>query len=99
MEPGRQESRRVNITVSSGSGSTTIDKIWSLSRRIRIIPPTEATNYTFSAYDADNHLIFKRSSVTGTYSEIDILSLGILSLLSVTSSTSDGDFIIKFDMH
>lgn len=99
MNPGRQESRRVNVSVSSGAGSTVVDKIWSLSRRIRIIPPSESATYTVTLTDGDGQMIFKRTSIVGSFSELDILSLGILYQVAISGATVDGNYTVKFDMH
>jgi hypothetical protein len=97
--PGKEQVKRLAITVSSGSGSGTVTNQWDICRRWRLIPPSEAAIYTVTLKDADGHMIAKRTQTTGTLSEIDEISLGIVRTVEITSASEDGSYIAKFDMH
>jgi hypothetical protein len=96
---GREESRLLNVTVSSGAGSSNVDRIWAVCRRVRVIPPSEAATYTVTISDGGSDPIFKRTGQTGSLSEIQYLSLGICSSVAISSATADGTYKVKFDMH
>ena len=99
MAIGREEVRRLDISVSSGTGSGNINRTWDLSRRVRVIPPAETDSYDVSIKDSDSHRIFQRTGQVGTLSELQGLSLGILSSVSIANATTDGTYVVKFDMH
>lgn len=103
MTLGKEQSLRMNITVSSGAGIGTIENQWSLVRRVRIIPPSESTTYVCQIKDADGHLIFDSDdtggSLTGTLSMLNEISLGIAKTVEISSSSSEGQFVVKFDLH
>jgi len=98
-EPGKEQVKRLNITVSSGSGIGTVTNQWDICRRWRLIPPSESATYTISLKDADGDLIAKRTATTGTLSEVDEISLGILRTIEITSASADGTYVFKADMH
>jgi hypothetical protein len=97
--PGKEQSKRLAITVSSGTGTGTVTNQWDICRRWRLIPPSEAAVFTVTLKDADGHMVAKRTEKTGTLSEIDEISLGIVRTVEITSATVDGSYIVKFDMH
>jgi hypothetical protein len=97
--PGREEVNRLNVSVSSGAGSGTISQIWSICRRLRIIPPAETDSYDVSITDGDGHIIFKREAQVGTLSEAIELSLGIAKTVTFANATANGTYAVKFDMH
>lgn len=99
MYPGSQESRRLAITVSSGSGTGTLTPRWDLCRRLRVIPPSETVTYTVDIKDAEGHYIVLVTAQQGTLSMVQSLSLGIAATVNITSSDADGTFVVKFDMH
>ena len=96
---GREQSLRLDITVSSGTGTGTITSTWDICRRLRIIPPSETDTYNVNIKDGEGHLIFARTSQLGTLSELQELSLGICRTVNISSSSSEGNFSVKFDMH
>jgi hypothetical protein len=97
--PGREQSLRTAITVSSGSGTATLAPFWTLTRWVRIIPPSEAATYNIDIKDAEGHYMVLRTAQVGTMSEQLELSLGIAATVNITSSTADGTFVVKFDCH
>lgn len=99
MQPGQESCRQLLVSVTSGSGTGTIERVWSLARRVRVVPPSESTSYDASISDLDGHLIFKRTGQIGTLSEIQELSLGIAGTVAISNGTSDGTYTFKFDMH
>lgn len=99
MAPGKEQCIVLNVDVSSGSGSGTISKEWSIARRFRVVPPSETASYDVSVKDANATLILKRSSVVGTLSELQYLSLGIVSSVTIENGSVDGTYVVKFDMH
>jgi len=99
MDAGREQSLPLTVAVSSGSGTGTIAKIWSICRRLRIIPPNENAEYTFSILDGSGYLIFKRVAQLGSFSDNQYLSLGVANSVSIESATVDGDYRFIFDMH
>jgi len=97
---GKEQSRRLAITVSSGSGTGTVSNSWDIARRIRIIPPTEATTYVCEIKDANGYHIFKTPDVqTGHLSMLNEMSLGIVKTVEISSASVDGEFLCLFDMH
>lgn len=97
---GKEQSKRLNIVVTSGSGMGTVTNSWDIARRIRIIPPSESTTYDCTIKDADGHIIFDNpETLTGTLSMLNEMSLGIVSTVTIANASGDGTFIAKFDMH
>ena len=97
--PGKEQSLRLGITVSSGAGIGTLTSQWALARWIRIIPVAEGNTYTVTMKDADGDIIIQRTGQSGTLSENLKLSLGILKTIEIDSASQDGTYIAKFDMH
>jgi hypothetical protein len=98
-EPGKEQSLRLNIVVSSGAGIGTATNQWDLCRWFRIIPPSESAGYDFAIKDGDGHLMLDRSGQTGTYSERIEMSLGIIRTIEISGASEDGTYIAKFDMN
>ena len=98
-QPGREQSRRLSITVSSNTGTGTVVPIWSRARWVRVIPVAETDSYDVTFKDADGHIMAKRSGQVGTMAEMLDLSLGILATVLIESATQDGTYILKLDMH
>lgn len=98
-EPGKEASRRLSITVSSGTGSGTVTNDWTISRWIRVIPVAETDSYDVTLKDADGYIMVKRTGQIGTLSENLELSLGILKTVLIESAVQDGTYICKFDLH
>lgn len=98
-DTGREESRKLNITVSSGTGTGTIANIWALAKRVRVVPPNETVTYNLAINDGEGDYIVYRTALTGTFSEEMHLSLGIAMTVVVSSASADGTFKVKFDMH
>lgn len=99
MDSGKQQSRVLNITVSSASGSGAINGDWDICRRIRVVPVNETTSYDVSITDADGDKIFERLGMRGTLSEIQYLSMAIAATVSISNSSDDGTYKVKFDLH
>jgi len=99
MTVGRQEIRKLSITISSGTGTGNISRIWAISRRVRIIPVAETDTYDVTVKDPDGDLVIKRTSQLGTFSEIQELSLGSVGSVLIENASQDGTYTVKFDMH
>lgn len=103
MEPGKEQSLRLAIVVSSGSGTGTIENRWDLVRRVRVIPTTETDTYVCQIKDAEGYLIFDSNDsgdvLTGTLSMLNELSLGIAKTVEISSASADGTYQVRFDMH
>lgn len=96
---GKEQSRRLNIVVSSGSGSGTIASQWDVCRWIRVIPVAESDTYTVIVKDADGDRIIERTGQTGTLSENLEISLGIAKTVEISSAAQDGTYKVKLDLH
>lgn len=99
MVPGKEQVRRLGITVSSGAGTGTLTSEWTLARWIRIIPIAETDSYDVTFKDGDGHIMALRTGVTGTMSENLEMSLGILKTVVIANATQDGTYVAKFDLH
>jgi len=96
---GREQSLRLSITVSSGSGTGTVTNAWDLVRWLRVIPVGESDTYTLTVKDADGHIMLKRTGHTGTFSELVEMSLGIMRTIEISSASADGTYTCKLDMN
>lgn len=96
---GKEQSKLLTITVTSGSGTGTITNQWDIARWVRIIPVAEGNTYDVAFKDADGDIIASRTGQSGTLSEMLSLSLGILKTVAITNASQDGTFKAKFDMH
>lgn len=96
---GREQSLKLAITVSSGSGTGTVTKAWDKIFWLRVIPVTESDTYTLTLLDADGYIIVKRTNQVGTFSERLEISLGILNSISITSASGDGQYNVRMDMN
>lgn len=99
MSVGRQQSLRLNIAISSGTGTGALVKAWDIVRWLRVIPVAESDTYTLTVKDADGHIMLKRTSQLGTFSENIEMSLGIMKTVLIEDATQDGTYIVKLDMH
>lgn len=97
--PGKEQSRLLNITVSSGSGNGTITNQWDVCRWIRIIPVAESDTYNATVKDAAGDIILSRTGQLGTLSENLEISLGIAKTVEISSAAQDGTYKVKFDLH
>lgn len=97
--PGKEQVKRLNISVSSATGTGAVATEWTISRWIRVIPVDETDTYDVTLKDADGHIIMKRTSQLGTLSENLELSLAILTTVLIENATQDGTYIVKFDLH
>lgn len=95
---GREQSLKLAITVSSGSGTGTTTKAWDLIRWLRVVPTTESDTYTVTLKDADGYIILKRTSQVGTFSERVEISLGILNTIDISGASADGTYNCRLDM-
>lgn len=96
---GREQSLRLTVAVSSGSGSGNIAQTWDICRRLRVIPPSETATFTVTVKDGNGYLVFQRSDWVGSFSEVQELSLGISRTVEISGATGDGNYIFCFDMH
>lgn len=99
MSVGREEMRELDVTVTSGTGTGNLSKIWAVARRIRVIPPNETAKFDASISDTAGDLIFLRTNQRGTISELQELSLGIAASVLIENANTDGTYKFKFDMH
>lgn len=100
---GKEQSKRLNITVSSGAGIGTLTNSWDLVRRVRVCPPDETVTYDCYIKDADGFIIFDSTktgdSLTGTLSMLNEISLGIAKTIEIENASQDGTFVSLLDMH
>lgn len=97
--PGREQVRKLNITVSGNTGTGTVTAIWAISRWIRVIPVAETDSFDVTFKDGEGDIILKRTGQIGTMSEMLELSLGVLATVLIENATQDGTYKAKFDMH
>ena len=96
---GREQSLRLSITVSSGSGSGTLTNSWDIVRWLRVIPIAESDTYTVTVKDADGYIMLNRTGQLGTFSEMVEMSLGIMRTIEISSAAQDGTYVVKLDMN
>jgi len=96
---GREQSRSLNITVSSLTGTGTVTPIWAVARWVRVIPVAETDTYDVTFKDGDGDIMVYRTGQIGTLSENLDLSLGILKTVVIANATQDGTYKLKLDMH
>jgi hypothetical protein len=105
MEQGRQQSIPLAVSVSSGAGTGLFTKSWNHVNRIRIVPPTEVTEYNVAIKDGDGRLMFSNNIDGETTKWIGTLpihgpySLGIINSVEISGSSVDGTFYCILDMH
>ena len=99
MSPGREQSRLLNITVLSNTGTGSVVPIWAIAKWVRVIPVAETDSYDVSFKDADGDIMVKRSGQIGTMSEMLELSAGIFRTILIENATQDGTYKLKLDMH
>lgn len=97
--PGKEQVKKLAITVSSGTGTGNLTPEWSVARWIRVIPVAETDTYTVTFKDGDGDIIAKRTAQEGTLSEMLELSLGILKSVVIESASQDGTYFLKLDCH
>lgn len=96
---GKEQSKVLNITVSSGTGTGTVTNQWDICRWLRIKPIAETDTFNLTVKDAGGMIMLVRTSVLGTFSERIEMSLGIIRTVLIESATQDGTYVCKFDMH
>lgn len=99
MSDGPQKSILLSISVSSGSGTGTVPSEWVLSRRIRVIPPSDGSVYSLNVKDGAGDSVWRRDSQQGFLSEEETLSLGICATVAISSASQDGTYKVRFDLH
>ena len=97
--PGKEQVRLLNITVSSATGTGVVSNQWDIARWVRVIPTAEVDSYDVTFKDADGDIMVKRTGQVGTLAEMLEMSLGIVKTVLIENSTADGTFKVKFDMH
>ena len=98
-QPGKEASRKLSITVSSGTGTGTITNDWTLTRWIRCKPVAETDSFDFTLKDADGVIIVKRTGQIGTLSENLEISLGIAKTVLIENAVQDGAYLFFADLH
>lgn len=98
-DTGREQVKRLPITVSSNTGTGTVTNQWDIARWIRIKPVAETDSFDVTFKDADGDIMVKRTGQVGTLSENLSLSLGILRTVLIENATQDGTYVCKFDLH
>lgn len=96
---GREASIRLNITVSSGTGTGTITNTWEKVNWLRVVPIAESDTFDVTIKDGDGYIMLKRTGQTGTFSEQVEMSLGIMKTILIENAAQDGTFVCKFDFH
>lgn len=96
---GREQSRLLNITISSNTGTGSPTSLWAISRWVRVIPVAETDSYDVTFKDGDGDIMAKRTGQVGTMSEMLDLSLGILRTVLIENATQDGTYKVKLDLH
>lgn len=97
--PGKEQSRELLITVAGGTGTGTLSNEWAKSDWVRVVPTTESDTYDVTFKDAKGRIMVSRTGLTGTMAEQLQLSLGIVSTVVITNSSSSGTYTCLFDMH
>lgn len=96
---GKEAVRVLSITVSSGTGTGSVQSQWDLARWVRVIPGAETTTFDVTFKDGDGDIIGKYTSQTGTFSMMMNISMGIVKTVLIENATADGTFKVKFDLH
>lgn len=96
---GKEASRLLSITVSSGTGTGSVTADWARVHWLRIVPVAETDTYDATLKDGDGDIIATRTSQIGTMSEMLDLSLGILKTILIENASQDGTYKVKFDLH
>lgn len=99
MSTGKEQRRRLNITISSNSGTGTLTSEWTLSRWLRVVPVAETDSYDVTFKDADGFIMAQRTGQIGTMSENLQMSLGILKTILIQNATQDGTYVFLADLH
>lgn len=97
--PGKEQSKRLNIVVSSGTGTGNLTPTWDIARWIRVIPVSESDTYNLTIKDGNGFLVVTRTAQTGTLSENLELSLGIIKTVEISSASQDGQYSFIADLH
>lgn len=95
----REQSLRLAITISSGTGTGTVTNVWDIVRWFRVSPVSENDTYDLTIKDAAGRIMLKRTTYLGTFSEKIEMSLGIIRTIQIDNATQDGTYTALFDMH
>lgn len=96
---GREQVRRLDITISSATGTGSLTPIWALARWIRCAPIAETDTYDITIKDGSGFIMMKRTGQLGTLSEQLTLSMGIAKTVLIENATQDGTYTFLADMH
>lgn len=96
---GKEASRKLSITISSGSGTGNISPEWAIARWVRVVPVAETDSFDVTIKDGDGLIIVKRTGQVGTLSEMLELSLGIAKTVLIQNTTQDGTYTFIADLH
>ena len=96
---GREQSLKLNITISGGSGTGTLTPTWDVARWIRCVPVAESDSYNITIKDGSGYIMASRTGQIGTLSEHLDLSLGIMKTVEIASAAQDGTYVFILDCH
>jgi len=99
MNTGKEAVRRLNITVTSGTGTGTVISQWDLARWVRVVPVNETDTYDVTFKDADGFIMGKYTSQAGTMSAKLEMSMGIMRTVLIENASVDGTYKVLFDLH
>ncbi len=99
MSAGKEQRRKLNITISSNTGTGTLTSEWTLARWLRVVPVAETDSYDVTLKDGDGFIMMKRTGQVGTLSENLEMSLGILKTVLIQNATQDGTYVFLADLH
>lgn len=99
MSVGKEASRRLNITVSSGAGTGAVVSQWDIARWVRVIPVSETDTFDVTFKDGNGFIMGKYTAQSGTFSAKLDMSLGIMKTVLVESASQDGTYTVMFDLH
>lgn len=97
--PGREQVRLLNITVSSNTGTGSVTPLWAIARWVRVVPVAETDSYDVTFKDGEGDIMVKRTGQIGTMAEMLDLSVGILKTVLIENATQDGTYKLKLDLH
>lgn len=99
MNTGKEAVRRLNITVSSGTGTGTVVSQWDLARWVRVVPVGESDTFDVTFKDGDGFIMGKYTAQAGTFSSKLEMSMGIMKTVLIENASADGTYKVLFDLH
>jgi len=98
MNTGKEAVRRLNIMVSSGTGTGLVVSQWDLARWVRVVPVNESDTFDVTFKDGDGFIMGKFTGQSGTFSSRLEISLGIMKSVLIENAAQDGTYICLFDL-